>query len=38
MIHRLPEEHACGFDYKTEAKNELTKANPVVIADKFIRI
>jgi hypothetical protein len=35
---RLPEKHNCKFDYKTTGKEEILKANPVVIADKLVRI
>lgn len=38
MLHRLPEEHDCNFDYKSEGKNQLQKSNQLVVADKFIRI
>ena len=35
---RLPEKHNCKFDYKTTGKEEILKANPIVIADKLVRI
>eukprot|EP01117_Protostelium_nocturnum_P011383 TRINITY_DN412_c0_g1_i5.p1 TRINITY_DN412_c0_g1~~TRINITY_DN412_c0_g1_i5.p1 ORF type:complete len:417 (+),score=117.17 TRINITY_DN412_c0_g1_i5:751-2001(+) len=36
--HRYPEEHTCSFDYRTKAKEELTKANPKVASSKVIPI
>jgi len=36
--HRYPEEHLCPFDYRTKAKEELTKANPRVASAKVIPI
>jgi len=36
--HRYPEEHLCPFDYRTKAKEEITKANPRVISAKVIPI
>lgn len=38
MLHRMPEEHICEFDYKSFGMKELEKANPVVVADKIIKI
>ncbi|KAL5570042.1 hypothetical protein UlMin_026617 [Ulmus minor] len=36
--HRLPEVHKCNFDYKSAAREVLTKQNPVCKADKLQRI
>ncbi|GAB4833398.1 hypothetical protein Ancab_031641 [Ancistrocladus abbreviatus] len=36
--HRYPEEHGCMFDYKKVGKEEITKANPVVKAEKLEKI
>lgn len=35
---RLPETHACTFDYKKEGKEQLAKSNPVVLASKITKI
>ena len=35
MKHRLPEEHECGFDYKTAGKNLLETANPNITKAKL---
>ena len=32
---RTPETHNCSFDYKSEERAKLRKANPVVIASKI---
>jgi len=37
-IHRYPEKHECGFDFKAVGKEEIAKANPVIKADKLRRI
>ena len=36
--HRYSMQHECSYDYKTEAKNKLISANPIVEADKFQKI
>ncbi|KAJ6828916.1 zinc finger A20 and AN1 domain-containing stress-associated protein 8-like [Iris pallida] len=36
--HRYSDEHNCPFDYRTEARNAIAKANPVVKADKLDKI
>eukprot|EP00183_Erythrolobus_madagascarensis_P000374 CAMPEP_0185847858 /NCGR_PEP_ID=MMETSP1354-20130828/2957_1 /TAXON_ID=708628 /ORGANISM="Erythrolobus madagascarensis, Strain CCMP3276" /LENGTH=233 /DNA_ID=CAMNT_0028548191 /DNA_START=118 /DNA_END=819 /DNA_ORIENTATION=- len=36
--HRYADQHACTFDYKSQAKELLTKANPVVVASKVDKI
>ncbi|KAG9445085.1 hypothetical protein H6P81_016425 [Aristolochia fimbriata] len=36
--HRYPEEHACDFDFKTRGRDEIAKANPLVVKDKLERI
>ncbi|XP_027162705.1 zinc finger A20 and AN1 domain-containing stress-associated protein 10-like [Coffea eugenioides] len=33
--HRYPEEHACNFDYKSQARIALAKENPLCKADKL---
>lgn len=35
---RFPEEHKCTFDYKSKAKENLQKNNPLVIPAKVITI
>ncbi|KAI5733715.1 hypothetical protein M8J76_015049 [Diaphorina citri] len=36
--HRHPEEHACTFDYKAYGRHLLAATNPLVVADKVVRI
>tara|TARA_B100001093_G_C26529855_1_gene885533 strand:+ start:115 stop:354 length:240 start_codon:yes stop_codon:yes gene_type:complete len=38
IIHRLPENHKCNYDFKTEGKLLIERNNPVVINDKCIKI
>ena len=38
LIHRLPENHNCSFDFKTEGKISIKKNNPLVTNDKLIKI
>jgi predicted nucleic acid binding AN1-type Zn finger protein len=38
MSHRMPEDHACSFDYKAAGKSLLEQSNPKVIGQKFDRI
>ncbi|MCL7023506.1 hypothetical protein MKW94_011445 [Papaver nudicaule] len=33
--HRYPEKHGCTFDYKALGRNAISKANPVVKAEKL---
>ncbi|KAL3524195.1 hypothetical protein ACH5RR_017029 [Cinchona calisaya] len=34
-LHRYPEEHACYFDFKKQARLALPKQNPLCTADKL---
>jgi hypothetical protein len=36
--HRYAAEHNCDYDYKKNGKNNLEKNNPIIVADKIIRI
>lgn len=36
--HRLPEDHACTFDYKSQGKAMIAKKNPQVINSKITQI
>ena len=36
--HRYANEHNCDYDYKKNAKDNLEKNNPIIIADKINRI
>nr|XP_043608418.1 zinc finger A20 and AN1 domain-containing stress-associated protein 7-like [Erigeron canadensis] len=36
--HRYPEKHDCDFDFKKTGRDAISKANPVIIADKLTRI
>jgi len=35
---RYPEEHKCTFDYKSKAKENLAKNNPLIIPSKVLSI
>ncbi|GER34897.1 A20/AN1-like zinc finger family protein [Striga asiatica] len=35
-LHRYPEAHPCGFDFKKAAKDAIRKENPVCLSDKII--
>ena len=37
-VHRYSDKHDCQFDYKKLGREQLTKANPTVAADKLERI
>lgn len=37
-VHRYSDKHECDFDYKALGREQLTKANPTVAADKMERI
>lgn len=37
-MHRYSDKHNCPFDYRTEARDAIAKANPVVRADKLDKI
>ena len=36
--HRYNNEHDCDFDYKTQAREELARNNPKVVASKIVKI
>ncbi|XP_018450768.2 zinc finger A20 and AN1 domain-containing stress-associated protein 7 [Raphanus sativus] len=36
--HRYPEKHECSFDFKEVGRDAISKANPVIKADKVERI
>ena len=36
--HRYPEVHGCTFDFKSAGREEIAKANPLVIAAKLQKI
>ncbi|KAI3411447.1 uncharacterized protein J3R85_017962 [Psidium guajava] len=36
--HRYPEQHDCGFDYKGLGREQISKANPLVKAEKLDKI
>lgn len=38
MNCRLPETHMCKVNYKEKGKDKLVKENPVVVAEKVIKI
>lgn len=38
MKHRMPEDHNCDFDFKTNGKDELNKKNPRIVGDKIEKI
>lgn len=35
---RYPEDHGCTYDYKEEGKDMLRKQNPLIVADKIVKI
>merc|ERR1712227_837842 len=37
-IHRYSDKHDCGFDYKAMGAEEISKSNPVVVAQKVAKI
>jgi predicted nucleic acid binding AN1-type Zn finger protein len=37
-IHRYTDSHQCTFDYKTAAREQIAKQNPVVMAEKINKI
>lgn len=37
-VHRYPEKHACSFDFKKLGREEISRANPLVIAEKLEKI
>ncbi|KAI6669831.1 hypothetical protein NL676_004716 [Syzygium grande] len=36
--HRYPEQHGCDFDFKAMGREQISKANPVVVAEKLEKI
>eukprot|EP00826_Nyctotherus_ovalis_P057809 TRINITY_DN7915_c0_g1_i1.p1 TRINITY_DN7915_c0_g1~~TRINITY_DN7915_c0_g1_i1.p1 ORF type:complete len:134 (+),score=36.01 TRINITY_DN7915_c0_g1_i1:167-568(+) len=36
--HRYDDMHGCTFDYKGEAKEKISKANPAVVAEKLNKL
>ncbi|CAN0880031.1 Zinc finger A20 and AN1 domain-containing stress-associated protein 4 [Linum grandiflorum] len=37
-VHRYPEKHSCDFDFKKAGREEIARANPLVIAQKLEKI
>lgn len=37
-VHRYSDQHECSFDYKSKGRDELTKANPVIVSPKLDKI
>lgn len=37
-IHRYSDKHTCAFDYKALGAEEISKSNPVVVAEKVAKI
>jgi len=37
-LHRYSDKHNCTFDYKADGREQLTKANPVVVGEKIKKI
>jgi len=37
-LHRYSDKHNCTFDYKADGREQLTKANPVVVGEKVKKI
>lgn len=36
--HRYSDQHNCTFDYKSKGRDELAKANPVIVSPKLDKI
>lgn len=36
--HRYSDQHNCTFDYKSKGRDELTKANPIIVSPKLDKI
>ena len=36
--HRLPEDHDCSYDFRSEGRERLAEANPLVRAEKVQKI
>lgn len=36
--HRYPEKHSCSFDFKKVGREEIARANPLVVAEKLEKI
>lgn len=36
--HRYPEQHGCGFDFRSMGREQIAKANPVIRGEKLQRI
>ncbi|KAJ9184456.1 hypothetical protein P3X46_004181 [Hevea brasiliensis] len=36
--HRYPEKHGCTFDFKKVGREEIARANPLVVAEKLAKI
>jgi len=37
-LHRMPEDHACGFDYVRTGKELLRTQNPKVVGAKIVSV
>ncbi|CAK9867596.1 unnamed protein product [Sphagnum jensenii] len=37
-LHRYSDKHNCSYDYKAAGQEAIAKANPLVIADKVVKI
>ena len=37
-LHRMPEQHNCLYDFKTEGRDRIRKDNPRVVAEKIRKI
>jgi hypothetical protein len=37
-MHRYSDKHECSFDYKALGAQEISKSNPVVVAQKVSKI
>ena len=38
LTHRMPEDHACGFDFHKNGKDVLEKQNPKVSSSKLVKV
>ncbi|CAM6014015.1 unnamed protein product, partial [Sphagnum balticum] len=37
-LHRYSDKHSCTYDYKAAGQEAIAKANPVVVAEKIVKI
>lgn len=38
LSHRMPEDHACKYDFRKNGKDSIEKHNPKVVSDKLVKV